>query len=50
MTIIESVDSMSRDGPDTPIHVIQMPRAGNLVVSNFDIQNLQQIIKTNNVH
>ena len=29
ITIIESVDSISRDGPDTPIHVIHYKKPNN---------------------
>ena len=43
---IESVDSISRDGPDTPIYVIHYikPKISEQVKFNFDIHNQQQNI------
>ena len=35
MAIIESVDSISRDGPDTPIYIIHYKKRNNSEQENF---------------
>ena len=35
-TIIESVDSISRDGPDTPIYIIHYKKRNNSEQENFN--------------
>ena len=35
ITIIESVDSISRDGPDTPIYIIHYKKRNNSEQENF---------------
>ena len=36
LVIIESVDSISRDGPDTPIYIIHYKKRNNSEQENFE--------------